>query len=264
MTAPTREQLEDGYICTWSKAHPPLRPSEAELAFYRKWFGLALPGRHGRLLILGSTAELRDMALQRGLRPTCGDMSRRIWEAMRALMNHRGPEDFICGNWLDIPEDQTWDLILGDGSLVMMPPESLDAFLCKLRRLAGDRGTVVLRYGGRTRPVPLEFFGEAARRFATEGGNRTLYEYLAYLINLLRSQHAPDMETHPFVEERLMRFLNPDQQETLRNQLWDWRVWLPEKRDLDERFAKYFRTQETHVSTEPGNWDISFVTAFRA
>jgi SAM-dependent methyltransferase len=263
MTKPTAEQLEQGFIDTWSRAKPPLRPAPGVLAFYDRHLRRALPDGRGRLLILGSTAELRDLALRHGLRPTCADLSPRIWEAMRSLMTERGEEGFIPGNWLDLPEDRPWDLILGDGSLTMMPEPAIEPFLAKLRRLVAPGGTVALRFGARSRSVPLAAFGDAVRRHPQDGGGRTLYEYLAFLINTLRSEHCPEMETRAFVEQKLAAQMSAGDRDTLLAQLWGWRVWLPERAWLDARFAVHFERVGQRINDEPGNWGVSFVEAFQ-
>ena len=259
MAGDTGRTLEKSYIDIWSKAHPPLRPAPAELAFYERWLQRSLAAGRRRVLILGSTAELRDLAIRNGVRATCCDMSEATWTAMRALMKEQGPEDFLCSNWLDIPEDRAWDVILGDGSIPMLPMKAIEPLVAKVSRLAGHDGTLVFRIGVHYPGTPLTAIRDAVADYHRQPGDRTLNEHVLYMVNMLRSEHALEMPPRDFFETKIAGLLDPADAAVLRDQLFYWRVELPPKAWLDAVFARHTRLLESRQNDGPGNWDGAFL-----
>jgi hypothetical protein len=78
----------------WKKYYtPPGRPSEAAIRFYRKFAQLAfrrLKGKRPRVLILGSTPELRDLMFELKADVTTVDFNKDMISGLRAHMRHKG------------------------------------------------------------------------------------------------------------------------------------------------------------------------------
>lgn len=101
----------------WPDIGPPWRPSPGDMAIYRRFAGERLSGR---VLILGATPELRDLASAyagTAARPVVFDMSRTMLEAMSSLTRQprKHVEEWVIGDWCtaSLPLD-AFDVIFAD------------------------------------------------------------------------------------------------------------------------------------------------------
>jgi hypothetical protein len=98
----------------WPSATPPWRPSPGDVAVYRR-FATAKAG--GRVLVLGTTPELRDLMADLGATPLLVDMSRAMYAATSSLVRRADPskESWIEADWCeaDLPPS-SFDLVVGD------------------------------------------------------------------------------------------------------------------------------------------------------
>lgn len=115
----------------WQDISAPIRPSEEECNLYEEYVKRAAIDGRSKLLILGATPELRDIALRHNLKPVCCDHDIRVWEAMKLFMEESGEEDYFHLDWLEISEDARYDIVLGDGSLNMIPQDSFGLYVKK-------------------------------------------------------------------------------------------------------------------------------------
>ena len=67
------------FLEKWQEISAPIRPSHKECSLYEKYIKeVAARNHNSKLLILGSTPELRDMAIRNDLVPVCCDHDIRV------------------------------------------------------------------------------------------------------------------------------------------------------------------------------------------
>jgi hypothetical protein len=124
----------------WAQVGPPLRPSEADIAFYAS---VIRDVKSPRALILGVTPELYRLPWPRGSSVlaadhTCG-MIDAVWPGPR--------EAVICADWRELPlPDGSRNIVLGDGGVHLLPfPDGQRKWASTLRRIIEPGGVCVLR-----------------------------------------------------------------------------------------------------------------------
>ena len=132
----------------WDLVPSPVRPSRNELAAYRTFWN-TIP-RKKRILILGSTPELRDLAAEEeGARVYVADFSPRMMLGMSKFTRRADPlkEKWVKDNWLELAfPERFFDVVLGDLVLQQFPPELEGRFLGKVSSLVADHGVFLGRF----------------------------------------------------------------------------------------------------------------------
>lgn len=129
-------------------AYPPLRPSKDDLRVFEKTLRAAGIGPQSRVLVFGSTPELRDLALRHGASVTAADHSPQMMAAMTQLMvENRQREEQLTADWLGIPrDDSSYDIAMGDNFLNMLPSHLSAALVNEISRLPKPGGHVVATF----------------------------------------------------------------------------------------------------------------------
>jgi SAM-dependent methyltransferase len=111
------------FAIAWEKLAPPARPSQTEQRFYEKIIKRAIKdNKNPKILILGSTPELRDVLLKNKIKPICCDINRDVFKSLRKLMKyHNRKERFILSDWTKLAIKEKFDLILGHQVINMLP-----------------------------------------------------------------------------------------------------------------------------------------------
>ena len=153
----------------WMQLAPPLRPSPEDIAALERLWN---PPPAPRVLILGATPELIDLALRRGARRVVAmDWQAAVFPAMRALAttDWTGVES-VVRDWREpMPElDGGIDTVFGDGSTALLTfPDDWTILFRTVYRYLVPGGQLLLRTGIRPEP-PFEFepyFRDALARF---------------------------------------------------------------------------------------------------
>jgi hypothetical protein len=258
------KSLEMEFAAKWLTMKEPMRPSAEVRAVYDEWVGNTKAEHPDpEVLILGSTAELRDIVLAHGIRPVCVDRSRRIWEAMKGSMSRQGEEAFIEADWLTMPEDQQYDLVLGDGSMVMLQQEQVEPFVRRVYALLKKDGVTVQRVGARTRSIPVEAFVDAVAQYRRGDYGVSLYQYVVFLFGHLASEFYPGWSSREIFEKALSPHLSDADIAELDRDLLDQHAYYPEKAWLDGLLATWFETLHLLKGTVPGCWDLEFTYVLR-
>jgi len=107
----------------WNEFTPPGRPSEDDIANYRKLLDVVLNGsKCPKIVMMGSTPELRellsDYCESEGSELACVDMTEDMYESMTLLVQKRSEnERFVRSNWLEMAkhfETGSIDVVIGD------------------------------------------------------------------------------------------------------------------------------------------------------
>jgi hypothetical protein len=119
--------LSQGWRTAEQRGHksnriPPFAPSQKEQEFYKKYCEKVTPSGNlpKRALILGETPELRDMAINAGLKSVAVDISEKMMEKFSELMEKQGDirDKKIIKDWLEIDlSPNSFGIMMGDASL---------------------------------------------------------------------------------------------------------------------------------------------------
>ncbi len=115
MYVPTWEKLSSG----WEQIVPPWRPSKDEITFWeKKILELKKQNPELKVLITGSTPEIRDMLQKHDIDTTLLDADESMYKAMsRFVKEENKKEKIVFGNWLEadklFPND-SFDVVMGD------------------------------------------------------------------------------------------------------------------------------------------------------
>lgn len=131
---------------SWDWNAPPVRPSKGEIEIYGDF--LKRKDRKSRILVLGSTPELRDLVSATDAKIYVADFSYRMPAAMLRFTRNVDPlkEKWIKDNWLELPfPPKFFDVILGDVVLHQVTPNLELTFLEKIRSLLENDGFFITR-----------------------------------------------------------------------------------------------------------------------
>lgn len=134
----------------WKFYKIPARPSRGDVKVYEKLFSGAIKGKkNSKVLILGSTPELRDLAHKYKTEVTIIDISLEMMMAMRQFMKYKDEtekESWVKSGWLKNPLDSEYfDVILGDFVNENIPFNLHKEFYKELARLLKKNGYFITR-----------------------------------------------------------------------------------------------------------------------
>jgi len=132
----------------WDLIPSPVRPSRKEMEVYRVFWDAVAQKR--RILVLGSTPELRDLAAEEEeARVYVADFSPRMMLEMSKFTRRADPlkEKWVKDNWLELAfPERFFDVVLGDLALQQFPPELEGRFLDKVSSLLANHGVFLGRF----------------------------------------------------------------------------------------------------------------------
>lgn len=156
----------DNQISSWDQTPIPVRPSRGDIEIYQEF--LQKQQNKGRILILGSTPELRDLvAREPNAEVYLADFSYRAPFETLKYTKYADPlkEKWIKANWLELPFPPIFfDLILGDLVLQQFPPALESTFLEKMRSILRSNGAFIGRFHFLDKRVQQDTIGEIAQR----------------------------------------------------------------------------------------------------
>jgi len=238
----------------WSFVTPPMRPAPEDLAFYEEALLESKPAAGGTALILGATPELRSLALKFGLRPAGCDVDADFWQAMTYLRTVEGEEDFIHGDWLDLPAVPRYDIILADCSLTMLEWKKMEVFVPRLRAMLKRGGISVQRIQHANDRLTMEHIVPALESYRRDDSSMSISLYLTFLVESLRNSYHPRMTYREFNEAFVLPHLTPDEAGRLRPMLVDRRFFYPPRKNFMALLEESFVVSRIRECTGPGVW----------
>lgn len=143
---------------TWDKYLPPIRPYFEELSIFKTYIQryIKMYNAKPKVLILGSTPELRDVVYEYEITPTVVDFSKENYEGMSLLRRLKGSDTFIKKNWLDLNDcDGQFDFIFSEAAFNVLPKESSKKIYQIISKLLTAQGIVVAKEWIRFSDKPL-------------------------------------------------------------------------------------------------------------
>ena len=130
----------------WGKLIAPIRPSKSMVELYEKNILSAIKNRPNSVWgLLGCTPEIRTIAGKYQAEIKCIDHNPNAFHAYKVLSDQSKYEEYICSNWLTLTFKEIFDIILGDGSMSMLPIKDHAKFLERIHRIIKPGGYAVLR-----------------------------------------------------------------------------------------------------------------------
>ncbi len=148
ITKVTKDSVKqaDKIAKVWKNLVAPIRPSKDDIKIYQKFVNKIKNKKKIKALILGSTPELRDLALKDQFEVIFVDLSKEIANTMKKLMKQKGKERFIRANWLNIPlEDSQIDICMGDDVFTMVDWNQWEKLLQEIKRLLIPEGHLLTK-----------------------------------------------------------------------------------------------------------------------
>jgi SAM-dependent methyltransferase len=116
---------------TWNEAQalewrrsfgPPVRPTYEECRVYKRELGRL--GKTAKVLLMGSTPEIRDVSSEMGASLTVVDESEKHYSEVKAIMAYDSTDElFVKKNWADMDFSSEFDFVLGDNVLSILSPK---------------------------------------------------------------------------------------------------------------------------------------------
>ncbi|MDP1833479.1 MAG: class I SAM-dependent methyltransferase [Candidatus Moranbacteria bacterium] len=134
----------------WKGITDPVRPSRDDLEIYDKLLRTSLGGiKKPKILVLGSTPEMRDLAHKYDAEVTIVDINIEMMIAMSELMEHKSnieKEIWIKSGWDAVPlAGNYFDAILGDAVSSNMPWEKSKLWMAHMATLLKKSGVFIER-----------------------------------------------------------------------------------------------------------------------
>ena len=254
-----REHYLRQFAERWASVTPPMRPSPVEMARYEKALLEAKPAAGASVLILGSTPELRSLALKHGLATTGCDIDDGVWKALTSLRAFEGEEGFIRGNWLNLAESVRYDVILADCSFNMLTWEEMPILAAKVRALLKEDGVSIQRIQAAPESLTLDMIGPAVASYRRESHRLSLFFYIIFLCEAMRNLHRPEMSNREFFEWAVIPHLTPEERDRMRPALVDRKFGYLKWGDMRAILERNFTVVREEKSTEPGIWDTASI-----
>jgi len=132
----------------WDVYTSPFRPSEGDINNYERI--LKKLYKKEKILILGSTPELRDICVKTNARVIVADFSSSMIKEMRRFSENSSAwrEKWVIGDWLSLNnffENNYFDVILGDLVLRNIEKEKQEKFLYIVSKLLTNKGFFITR-----------------------------------------------------------------------------------------------------------------------
>jgi len=229
------------------------------MARYEKALLEAKPLDGMSALILGSTPELRSLALKHRLATTGCDIDDGVWMALTSLRTFEGEESFIHGNWLNLTESVRYDVILADCSFNMLTWDEMSILAAKVRALLKEDGVSIQRIQAAPESLTLDMIGQAVASYRREGHKMPLFFYIIFLGEALRNLYRPEMTNREFFEWAVFPHLTPEEGARMRPALVDRKFGYLKWADMRALLERHFTIVREEKSTEPGIWDTASI-----
>lgn len=135
----------------WEMLASPGRPSTDELRLFKKGIDAVFRDKREkktkRILVMGSTPELRDLAQSYQAEVTLVDINWEMTLALTTLMKTKRPKEiWVRANWLEAPFPENYfDIILGDFTFENLPFAQHDTYFRNIHRWLKSEGRYISR-----------------------------------------------------------------------------------------------------------------------
>jgi hypothetical protein len=250
------EQFVKGLTVYWKEIGTPIRPSEEECLLYDRLIKEYSDGKSSSFLILGATPELRDIALRHADRPVGCDIDARVWEAMKRFMKESGEEEFIHGDWMDMPENIAYDIVLGDCPINMLPDDFHSPLIKKIASLTKKGGMSIMRIGTSRASLIPEVFAKAVDDYRKNSCPISLWRFTIMFAISINNCFYPEFTQREVYEKVLYQYLTKKEIEEIKPFLIDRVFYFPKKEILIKLLTPHFEIKDIIESKGIGCWGM--------
>ena len=131
----------------WKFYKPPIRPSEADLEIFGKYINeqIAQKGNDIKILILGSTPELRSLVHTFNIPLWVCDYIEENYRELGTLVQHKGKETYVHQDWITLDIGEQFDLIFAEASPNVVRKEDVPKVLRNAARHLKKDGVFVAK-----------------------------------------------------------------------------------------------------------------------
>lgn len=256
----------------WQKMTSPARPSSGDVKIYGKFIQLTTKNNKScRVLILGSTPELRNLVLKLGLLKKIDlcllDLNSAMIYAMNSFLEiNEAKERRIIGDWLNMPfKDHYFDVVLGDEILINVAEKDRDRLLQQICRVLKPDGAFITR-ASHVNPRARKFtVAKSLNKYSKLYLHHklTLNQVLNYLfeelfelsyfrnnrkflwMNVLLKDCQRQIKSRDAAKSMIMK-LFVHEYRALFNQYWSWES----RGEQTKRFKKYFKIKKIETAKD--------------
>jgi len=262
----------------WKYIAEPFRPSSEELKCYEDHLNTA--NNKKRILLLGSTPELRDLLARyyHVSKIYLCDFSWKMLEGMTQEVKIADSEKeiWIKADWMDIPFPQSFfDIIIGDLVFMQFPPDQIGSFLKKISGLLSEGGIFIIRSRCRKESMKSAkgLIQDAINEYKDGDLNKAATSLLWELYDVCTknndtiidkkraaeeiNEYAKEFGSeHPLLSLTLKKIQRTAKEDTFR---WHWT--FPLEKDLRSIFSEGFliKNEKTIVSNHTSCYPIFFL-----
>jgi hypothetical protein len=189
----------------WHLFRPPARPSPGEVSRYAA--ALRDAAGAGPWGLLGSTPELRSLAAGANRPLICIDRDPDVFTTLRSLVTVLGGDErFVCSDWVAAELPEPLSVVMGDGSINMLPPERHESFLSAVHGMLEPGGLALLRVH---LTAPPRFPNPAAvfASYRSTGGAEPIFTATRTDLDMLWLEPGSLRLNFPECHERLERLM---------------------------------------------------------
>jgi len=222
---PTNKTVYTAIANKWKKGGPPARPTPDEIkSIFEPHFKNVSRAvfrnkkRKARVLILGATPELRDLALKCKMITWSIDINPNMMKAMSKLMKHRKKGKIVINNWLTMSRilpKEYFDLIISEQSYNIVPLKKWDKFSKEIKKVIQKDGHIIFKFT--TVPKNRRKFNPAIKQFSQDklkAGDMVFISHFSPDLPIYNSQRGiVDLKKQPpFIDKALKeRVINQKQ-----------------------------------------------------
>jgi hypothetical protein len=158
----------------WQLLMPPARPSKGMVSIYdRALFAESMTG-DPTWGLLGCTPEIRSLAGKYQRKLLCIDKDPHIYSALLSKCQPSAAEEFLLADWLEATIPPMFDILIGDGSITMLPLPKHEVLIYKIHQLLKPQGLALLRVH-MTHPALFKSAMEIIDWYRTTHADKPLY-----------------------------------------------------------------------------------------
>ncbi len=244
----------------WTRYMPPARPSSAEIVLYTRYLRRLQKNNKGKIkvLILGSTPELRDWGYQEDLDVTVVDYNAENYKVLGTFMRHKDlHEHFVVSDWKDMAFDKKFDIIIGDHAISVVQREQVDSVLRAIANALADKGLFItkhyLRLKGQKQRALETIIAEYYKKFSN-------YNLFLFTTGIVTAGTDPETDYFSFskslhsLEELWQKGkLKKEHLEVFARLNWaqmKYDLYCPTEEDWGKRYRQYFTLHKKDYSED--------------
>lgn len=244
----------------WLQIAPPWRPCEQEINVFDSLIRTMPPDPlNQRAAVLGSTPEIRNILADISVPVDVIDFSEVMYELTSRLCPKRDNESFQFSDWISFfrhQESQTYDIIIGDLILRLLPDKKIDELMKYVARTLKKDGRLILRLHVSGKPEDIESRSRKLLDWAAQTNipSEEVKEILFFHLSehLVKSDHLVDMEgLQKYFEILSKKSGNIRMTKILKwavgsFQLYPQAIYVRTQKEIDGLMAPFFKKEAEH------------------